>query len=352
MNAILFAVSKTKLTKAVVALTFSVLFASTFTGQTASADIDCEEILNTTHEEFIGIPDTAVGPLIDPVKGYLVEEINDGLYWVTDGFYNAMFIVTIHGVIAVDAPPTIGANYITAIKEITDKPVEYLVYSHSHIDHIGSAKLFVDEYPDVKIVAQKQVADHLEEKNDPDRPIPDITFVNQRIMPLDNGNKLELYYKQDNLHQPGNIYIYAPSHKVLMLVDVIFPGWVPFKNLALAEDVNQYLSAPDIIQEFDYDVFIGGHVNRLGIPQDIDTHKEYFDDIQYNASLANQCVNFEDIASQRGFNDLWDLFDTYMDKVTDVCTELTLVKWADKLGGAQTFTEDHCFVITEHQRID
>jgi len=43
------------------------------------------------------------------------------------------------------------------------------------------------------------------------------------------------YY--DNNHTDGNVFIYAPKQKVLMLVDVIFPGWVPFPYLAIAKDV-------------------------------------------------------------------------------------------------------------------
>ena len=85
------------------------------------------------------IPEAAIGPTIPPEKGYLVEEIRDGLYWVTDGSYNTMFLVTDEGVVAVDAPPSIGANYLKAISEVTDKPITYVIYSHSHLDHIGAA---------------------------------------------------------------------------------------------------------------------------------------------------------------------------------------------------------------------
>ena len=56
----------------------------------------------------IQIPNMAKGPAINPAKGYLVQEIRDHLYWVTDGSYNTMFLVTDKGVIVVDAPPTIG----------------------------------------------------------------------------------------------------------------------------------------------------------------------------------------------------------------------------------------------------
>jgi len=39
------------------------------------------------------IPEAAKGPAI-PSKGYLVEEIRDGLFWVTEGAYNTIFLVT------------------------------------------------------------------------------------------------------------------------------------------------------------------------------------------------------------------------------------------------------------------
>ena len=39
------------------------------------------------------IPEVAKGPAI-PSKGYLVEEIRDGLFWVTEGAYNTIFLVT------------------------------------------------------------------------------------------------------------------------------------------------------------------------------------------------------------------------------------------------------------------
>ncbi|MET8332109.1 hypothetical protein ABZV38_40495, partial [Streptomyces sp. NPDC005181] len=34
-------------------------------------------------------------------------------------------------------------------------------------------------------------------------------------------------------HSPDNIFIYAPAYATLMVVDVIYPGWVPFRNLAV-----------------------------------------------------------------------------------------------------------------------
>ena len=56
-------------------------------------------------------------------------------------------------------------------------------------------------------------------------------------MTLQIGNQtLQLDYHGNN-HLPGNIFIYAPNQKALMLVDIIFPGWVPFAYLAIAKDI-------------------------------------------------------------------------------------------------------------------
>ena len=119
------------------------------------------------------LPEAAMGPQIDFTKGYLVEEIRDGLYWVTDGAYNTMFLTTGQGVIAVDAPPSIGENYLKAIAEVTEEPVTHVIYSHTHNDHVGDVSMFPD---DAIYIAHQEAADTLEKRNDPNRPVPTITF--------------------------------------------------------------------------------------------------------------------------------------------------------------------------------
>ena len=93
---------------------------------------------NNTVNSTTHIPAIAMGPQI-PAKGYLVQEIRDHLYWVTDGAYNTMFLVSNQGVIVVDAPFTIGKNYLKAIAEVTKEPVKIVIYSHAHMDHIWAA---------------------------------------------------------------------------------------------------------------------------------------------------------------------------------------------------------------------
>ena len=293
------------------------------------------------------IPENAKGPAIDFEKGYLVQEIKDGLYWLTDGSYQTMFLTTGEGVIAIDAPPSIGEKYLQAISEVTDEPVTHFIYSHNHGDHIGTASIFPS---DATYIAHEETTAKLTSSTNQNVPIPTVTFSDDYTLEV-GSQTLELSYKGP-IHTPGNIFIYAPEQKVLMLVDVVFPGWSPFKNLALAEDVPAYLDAHNLILEYDFDSYIGGHVTRLGTSEDVETQKEYLQDIQDNVQLAAQTVDFFAIAQQTGFENPWLLVDTYLDAISQTCADATIPDWVDRLGGVEEFTDDHCFSLYESQRID
>jgi glyoxylase-like metal-dependent hydrolase (beta-lactamase superfamily II) len=141
---------------------------------------------NNTNE--VQLPEAAKGPAIPP-KGYLVEERCDHSYWVTDGSYNTMFLVTDKGVVAVDAPPSLGQKYLRAIAEVTDKPVNYMIYSHAHIDHIGAAGLFPKN---VTIIAQDETARELQSAKAVAKnvtmvpPLPTITFSKNYTLEIGN----------------------------------------------------------------------------------------------------------------------------------------------------------------------
>ncbi len=293
------------------------------------------------------VPESARGPAIPREKGYLVQQVRDGLYWVTDGTYQAMFLTTGQGVIAVDAPPSIGKNLLKAIADVTSEPVTHVIYSHSHKDHIGAAGLFPKT---ATYIAHADTAALLARAKDPDRPVPTVTFADAYTLKV-GTQTLVLDYKGVN-HEPGNIFIYAPRQKVLMLVDVIVPGWVPFKYLALAKDVSGFIGAHDAVLGYDFDTFIGGHLTRLGTRQDVEIQREYVADLKANAATANQTTDFMTIAKQTGFDNRWLLFNTYLNAVAQACTDATLPKWINRLGGADVFTFDNCWMMMVSLRTD
>ena len=116
------------------------------------------------------------GPEIDSEKGYSVIEIGDGLYWITDGTYQMMFLTTGEGVIVVDAPMGLGTKIQQAISDVTSEKVTHLIYTHIHKDHVGSASLFPK---DTTYISHIDTANHLQMKNDPQRPVPTVTFDDQ-----------------------------------------------------------------------------------------------------------------------------------------------------------------------------
>src|SRR5260370_12646369 len=127
------------------------------------------------------LPDVARGIAVPANKGYAVEQIGEGLYFVTDGFYTTMFMTTGVGTIVVDAPPSLGDKMLRAIRDVTNEPIRWVVYSHSHADHIGAAGMCPKE---PMYIAHKETLARLERTNDIGRGAPYAAFVLGQTMPL------------------------------------------------------------------------------------------------------------------------------------------------------------------------
>jgi hypothetical protein len=139
-----------------------------------------------------------------------------------------------------------------------------------------------------------------------------------------------------------------------MLVDVVFPGWVPFVYLAITEDVAGFIEAHDIaLNNYDFDTFVGGHLTRLGTRDDVITQQEFVSDLEKAAGKASSEVQFADIAKQVGSPDNpWLTFSKYIDAVNKNCIQTMLPKWESRLGGVEVFMPTHCFAMTQAGRVD
>ena len=291
---------------------------------------------------------TQTPPEIDPEKGYFVTEIADGLYWLIDGSYQTMFLTTGKGVIVIDAPKEMGEKYLDAISEVTSEPVTHFIYSHFHKDHVGAAHQFRD---DVVYIAHKDAAEHLRLKNDPNRPIPTITFEDTYTLSV--GNQiLELSYIGP-FHSKGDIVIFAPKQKVAMVVDLFHPGAGPFKAFGLTKDMNAYLKAHDILlEQYDFDVLVSGHEKILATKDYLKTNKEFTLDVMQNAIKAREMIDFAQIAQEYDHLGRSAMFNALFDEQAQICSELTLQKWQDKLNELKPFMEDHCMAMIFYVGID
>ena len=70
---------------------------------------------------------------------------------------NAGFVVTSAGVVVFDAlgTPALGYRLLQRIREVTDQPVERIVISHYHADHIYGLQAFKEHAGDPPVWAQR-----------------------------------------------------------------------------------------------------------------------------------------------------------------------------------------------------
>jgi glyoxylase-like metal-dependent hydrolase (beta-lactamase superfamily II) len=297
--------------------------------------------------KYLDVPAFARGPAIDPAKGYRLQALGNGLHMITDNAYQSMFLVYDAGVVVVDAPPNYAARLPQAIAEVTDKPITHVVYSHSHLDHIGGTKSLGGR---PIIIAHEETLRLLKRAADPNRPLPTITFGDRYTLQVGN-QVLELSY-HGNAHEPGNIFIHAPAQRVLMVVDVIFPGWMPWRRFALAQDLPGYFAQVEEIRKMDWDTLVGGHVARTGTHEDVDRQSEFNRDVRQAAATALAVIK-----PGVGLNPLdaanpWAGYDNYIDRVAAHCVDTLTPKWSTRLAAFDVYVWDQCYAMEQSLRIE
>ena len=335
---------RTLLTAAIGAVPAAALLGGSAAAATATPGTDLPD--------FAPVPAAALGPALN-AEGYYVGRIKGDLHWVTDGFYQAMFLTTPEGVVLVDAPPTIGHNLLRAIAETTqangrpDK-VTHLVYSHFHADHIGAAALFGD---DVVRVGHAETRRLLRGAKDPNRPAPTVTFDDHYQLRV-GGQRLQLAYHGPN-HSPDNIFVYAPDQQTLMVVDVLFPGWAPFKNLAVSQNIPGWVAAHDIAMRYPWTTLVGGHLGRLGTRADGALQQQYVADLDASARATIAGLDPTPFFQKYGpTGNAWAIFKTYLDAAARLAADPVIAKYTGRLAGADVFTTDNAFAMIESLRID
>jgi glyoxylase-like metal-dependent hydrolase (beta-lactamase superfamily II) len=295
------------------------------------------------------IPQNAKGKANLPGKDFFYEKIpNSNVYWLTSDGSIVMFVVTNAGVVVTDAIPRMTNFTLQAIKEVTNQSVTYMIYSHSHADHIEDSYLFGNK---IQRIAHVETAKQLTEAKDPFRPVPTITFSDSLTMNI-GGTTFQFDYKGP-IHKVGNILTWLPASKVLHAVDVINPGWAPFVRLGLAPDQRVTLASMDTLLSYPFQYLIPGHDSRLGTKQDVQMMKEYFQDLQTNARIAISNVTWAMVMER-----VTDPNNTPLAVVTqqkmrmDFCAKLTVPKWVTKLGGADAYTPSNCDTILWAQSVD
>lgn len=280
---------------------------------------------------------------IDPDKGVETREVAKNVYVVTDGVWQSAFVVTDAGVVVLDAPESYAAKIPGEIAAVTDQPIDTLIYTHAHKDHIGGSAAFAG-IEGLDIVALTGVAAFLSEKNDPNRLLPTATFEEELVLEQ-GGVRIEL--RETNYHSDeGDVIAYIPDAKFLMAVDTIAPGYVPFMGFDITSNFHEYRNVFETLLAYDFDVFVGGHLSHPGTRQDVVETQEFTQDVydtvkRVHAETDLMGVFVETAGEIGGFDNKYLLFKQFLDVVAERATAELEERWADRLAGADVWMEDH-----------
>jgi glyoxylase-like metal-dependent hydrolase (beta-lactamase superfamily II) len=290
---------------------------------------------------------------VDPAKGYLVKEIKPDVYVITDNAYQSLLITTGQGVILIDAPPSLAPHIKQAVAEVTKEPIRKLIYSHAHVDHIAGAELLKD-IPNLEIIAEKGVADFLKQMNDPHRPLPTKTFVDHTKLVFGTA-EIDLTKKQYHSNE-GDLFIYLPKKKVLMAVDTLAPGYVPFLDFDLTRNMHEYLKVFDELLAYDFDILVSGHLTSLGNRQDVIDTKNYTMDVYQTVkrihNSADQNKMAMKIVNQFGSENKFLIFDRIIEPIIEQSYEEIKSRWIDKLAGVDIYGRSHARAMLIYVRWD
>ena len=193
-------------------------------------------------------------------------EVTEGIYvGVGYGLANSIMVETSNNVVIID---TLGSEenaqeLYDKFRKVTDKPVKAIIYTHNHLDHVGGATIFYDEFKP-EIYAQENITYNLDNITTTIRPIifersarqfgiplPENEIIHQGIggfLEIDSSSVLgivrpsilfddKLTLEIDNLtfelvHVPGetddHLYVHIPEKEAVMVGDNFYRS---FANL-------------------------------------------------------------------------------------------------------------------------
>jgi glyoxylase-like metal-dependent hydrolase (beta-lactamase superfamily II) len=158
------------------------------------------------------------------------EKLGDGVYLITGGY--AVIAVDFKDYIALVESGQSEARALAVIAEakrlIPNKPIKYLINTHSHVDHSSGLRAFVAEGATIlthqvnKPYFEKVLS--MPHTLNPDRAQqagkkPVVEAMGEKRVLTDGTHVIELYHLQNFGHHDGMIVAYFPKEKVLLEAD-------------------------------------------------------------------------------------------------------------------------------------
>jgi len=171
-----------------------------------------------------------------------IEHIKDNVYKIFGGGGNTLVVVQKDGVALVDTKmPGNGPAIVSEVKKVTDKPIDLIIDTHSHPDHVGSNDYLRQQYPNVRIVMNEGAKGELSGPNGNPKLLPTETYTDH--MTIGSGaDQIELYHFGRG-HTNGDTFVLFSAARLLCMGDVMAWNMAPFLPAGGAELIAQETEA-------------------------------------------------------------------------------------------------------------
>ena len=227
-----------------------------------------------------------------------VESLVQGVYaLVTGGDPNTGFIVGERGVIVVDAraTPALAHETLDTIRNITNKPISYLILTHYHavrvlgasgsgaehiIAHRGTRYLINERgQHDFESEARRFPRLFLDIQSIPGLTHPDICY--DSLMILDLGDREVQLRWLGRGHTEGDTAIWLPADRVLFAGDLVEASAAPYCGDAYIQD---WIGTLEEVRRLDAKIIVPG---RGAVVQGEEVNQAIDETQTYLASLRN-----------------------------------------------------------------
>ena len=294
-------------------------------------------------------------------KEATIQKLGNNTYWIGVNYYNTTVIVDDNaGVMLIDPLGSERVDTVLkAIKQITDKPITAMVYSHYHLDHVGGAKQVSDyveqhQTEPLRIYSSAAVYDKImrhSEKDDNNQikakiPLPTNVIKLDRAKTIKFGQqKIRMIAPKGAGHTPDNTLIWVKNDKVVHFADMINPDQLPFYNFAGAEDFHGYeedlkwLLEKGIKEQWQY--INGGHGN-IGSIDDVRSLLGYLDDLRREVNKQLEIAPYEPKLSDRN-HFIW--VKRWQDTIAAGVKEALEPKYGNMYGFDSGAVETHAIMV-------
>ena len=175
-------------------------------------------------------------------------ELSDGLYMLESqggfGGGNMALLTGSDGVILIDdALEPMAEKVIKAVEARTKQPVDFLINTHVHGDHVGGNAAL--HQTGATIITHDNIRHRMVADDAAKDALPEVTFSDAVTFHL-NGHTAYVFHVP-SAHTDGDAVIHFPEVNIIASGDVLFNGLFPFIDLDSGGSVAGFIAAQEKI---------------------------------------------------------------------------------------------------------